>query len=172
MDHVQDITAPFPWRAVAVLAAGVALVELVALIAIGLMHLAPKATAEPTPAAPAKSAAHVAGRVHVRVVHTVKVPSVPLRPRSHVRVLVLNGNGVSGAASAEAARLQALGYRIGGATNAERHDYARSMVMFVPGWIKEARRLAHEVGVRMVAPVDGLHPSQLKGSGVVLLLGT
>jgi len=172
VDHVQDIPAPFPWRAVAVLAAGLALVELVALLAIGLVHLAPKATAEPTPAKKAASAAHVAGRVHVRVVHKVKVPSVPLRPRSHVRVLVLNGNGVSGAASAEAARLQALGYRIGGATNAERHDYARSMVMFVPGWIKEARRLAHEVGVRMVAPVDGLHPSQLKGSGVVLLLGT
>jgi hypothetical protein len=86
-------------------------------------------------------------------------------------VLVLNGNGVSGAASSEAARLEAQGYRIGGATNAERHDYARSMVMFVPGWIKEARRLAQDAGIRMVAPVDGLHPSQLKGSGVVLLLG-
>jgi hypothetical protein len=171
VDHAQEIPTPFPWRAVAVLAASVALVELVALIAIGLMHLAPKATAEPTPAATAKSAAHVAGRVHVRVVHKVKVPSVPLRPRSHVRVLVLNGNGVSGAASSEAARLEAQGYRIGGATNAERHDYARSMVMFVPGWIKEARRLAHDAGIRMVAPVDGLHPSQLRGSGVVLLLG-
>ena len=71
----------------------------------------------------------------------------------------------------EAARLEAQGYRIGGATNAERHDYARSMVMFVPGWIKEARRLAHDTGIRMVAPVDGLHAAQLKGSGVVLLLG-
>jgi hypothetical protein len=104
-------------------------------------------------------------------VHTVRVPSVPLRPRSRVRVLVLNGNGIGGAASSEAARLQAQGYRIGGATNAARHDYARSMVMFVPGWIKEARRLAHDAGIRMVAPVDGLHPSQLRGSGVVLLLG-
>ena len=171
MDHAPTIPAPFPWRAVAVLAAGIALVELVALIAIGLMHLAPKATAEPKPASTTEATAHVAGRVHVRVVHTVKVPSGPLRPRSRVRVLVLNGNGVGGAASAEAARLQARGYRIGGATNAERHDYARSMVMFVPGWIKEARRLAHDVGVRMVAPVDGLHPAQLRGSGVVLLLG-
>jgi LytR cell envelope-related transcriptional attenuator len=170
VDHAQEIPTPFPWRAVAVLAAGVALVELVALIAIGLVHLAPRATAEPA-AATAKRAVHVAGRVNARVVHTVKVPSVPLRPRSHVRVLVLNGNGVSGAASSEAARLEAQGYRIGGATNAVRHDYARSMVMFVPGWIKEARRLAHDAGIRMVAPVDGLHPSQLRGSGVVLLLG-
>ena len=172
MDHAHEISTPFPWRAVAVLAAGLALVELVALIAIGLVHLAPRATAEPTPKAKTAAAvAHPPRHVHVRVVHTVKVPSVPLRPRSGVRVLVLNGNGVSGAASAEAARLESRGYRIGGATNAERHDYARSMVMFVPGWIKEARRLAHDTGVRMVAPVDGLHPAQLKGSGVVLLLG-
>jgi hypothetical protein len=169
VDHVQEIPAPFPWRAVAVLAVGAALVELVALVALGIMHLAPKATAEPTP----KTAATVVHprNVHVRVIHKVAVPSVPLRSRSHVRVLVLNGNGVSGAASAEAARLEAQGYRIGGATNAERHDYARSMVMFVPGWIKEARRLAHDAGIRMVAPVDGLRAGQLKGSGVVLLLG-
>ena len=169
MDHVQELPAPFPWRAVAVLAAGVALVELVALVAIGLMHLAPKATAEPTP----RTAATVAHPRHVpvRAVRRVTVPSIPLRSRSHVRVLVLNGNGVTGAASAEATRLEAQGYRIGGATNAERHDYARSMVMFVPGWIKEARRLAHDTGIRMVAPVDGLHAAQLRGSGVVLLLG-
>jgi hypothetical protein len=172
VDHAQEIPAPFPWRAVAVHAAGVALVELVALIAISLVHLAPRATAEPAPkTTTAAAVAHPPRHVHVRAVPKVKVPSVPLRPRSRVRVLVLNGNGVSGAASAEAARLQAQGYRIGGATNAERHDYARSMVMFVPGWSKEAHRLARDAGIRMVAPVDGLHPSQLRGSGVVLLLG-
>jgi hypothetical protein len=89
-----------------------------------------------------------------------------------VRVLVLNGNGVSGAASSAAQRLQVEGYRIGGATNAQRHNYARSMVMFVPGWIKEARRLARDTGVRLVSPLDGLPVSQLRGSKVVLLLGT
>lgn len=169
MDHAQQIPAPFPWRAVAVLAAGIALVELVALVAIGVVHLAPKSAAPSKAATRSTPAAHLTRRVHA--VHTVRVPSVPLRPRSRVRVLVLNGNGIGGAASSEAARLQAQGYRIGGATNAARHDYARSMVMFVPGWIKEARRLAHDAGIRMVAPVDGLHPSQLRGSGVVLLLG-
>ena len=165
MDHAQQIPTPFPWRAAAVVAGGVALVELVALIAIALIHLAPHATAEPKAAAPVVD---TRPHVHIRI---PKVHSVPLRSRTHVRVLVLNGNGVGGAASAAAARLQARGYRIGGATNAQRHDYARSMVMFVPGWIKEARRLAHDTGVRIVAPVDGLHPAQLRGSGVVLLLG-
>jgi hypothetical protein len=97
---------------------------------------------------------------------------VPLRPRARVKVLVLNGNGVAGAASAEAQHLELAGYRVGGATNAQRHDYAQSMVMYVPGWVKEARRLAHDAGVRMVAPLDGLPPQQLKGSKIVLLLGT
>jgi hypothetical protein len=86
-------------------------------------------------------------------------------------VLVLNGNGVTGAASAEAARLQSDGYRVAGAVDAERHDYAESMVFFVPGWQKEARRLAHSVGIRVVAPIDGIRGPQLKGSKVVLLLG-
>jgi LytR cell envelope-related transcriptional attenuator len=84
----------------------------------------------------------------------------------------MNGNGVAGAASDAASRLQVEGYRIGGATNAPRHDYARSMVLYVPGWAKEARRLAHDAGVRLVAPIDGLPRSQLKGSKLVLLLGT
>ena len=167
MEHAaQPVPAPFPWRAAAVLTGAVALVELVALIAIGLVHVArhTATVAEPKkPAAVAKTAAHVPAAPTIH--------SVPLRPRTHVRVLVLNGNGVGGAAAAEAAQLREHGYRIGGATNAVRHDYAQSMVMFVPGWSKEARRLARDAGVRMVAPVDGLRPAQLAGSKVILLLG-
>jgi hypothetical protein len=158
----------FPWRAATLVVGAIAAVELVALVALGTVHLAPKHRA-------AQTAARVV-RPHPAV-HRAKpalppVPSHPLRPRSGVRVLVLNGNGIQGAAASEAARLQVAGYRIGGATNAQRHDYARSMVMFVPGWAKEARRLAHDAGVRLVAPIDGLSPAKLKGSKLVLLLGT
>lgn len=163
MDHVQHISAPFPWRAATVVAGAVALVELVALIAIGLVHLAPSHTAAAEPA--------VRHAVHVQPKPAVRVPVVPLRPRSRVHVLVLNGNGVSGAASVQASRLQSDGYRIAGATNAQRHDYASSIVMYLPGWVREARRLAHETGVRIVAPVDGLRRPQLRGSTVILLLG-
>jgi hypothetical protein len=42
----------------------------------------------------------------------------------------------------------------------------------VPGWVKEARRFARDTGVRLVAPVDGLTPAKLKGSKIVLILGT
>ena len=168
MDHAQPVPSPFPWRAATVLAAGVALVELVALIAIGLVHFAPKADTVSHEA--------VAPRKHVQAakpkpVQVKALPQVPLRPVSQVRVLVLNGNGVTGAASTAAARLQAEGYRVGGAVDADRHDYASSMVFFVPGWQKEARRLARSAGIRVVAPIDGMRPAQLKGSKLVLLLG-
>jgi hypothetical protein len=169
VEHAHPLPSPFPWRALAVVGIGAALIELVALVAIALVHIAPHPTtsgkASSTTAAAALPQSH-----HVRA-RAVRIPSVPLRPRSHVSVLVLNGNGVGGAAATQAARLRSAGYRIGGATNAQRHDYANSMVMFVPGWAKEARRLARDAGIRMVAPVDGLRHAQLKGSTVVLLLG-
>jgi hypothetical protein len=166
VEHAPPVPAPFPWRATTVVAGAVAIVELIALIAIGLAHFAPHASGVTHHAA---AAAPQPAPVHA--MKAKPVPQTPLRPRSHVRVLVLNGNGVSGAAASEASRLQGDGYRIGGSTNAQRHDYATSMVMFVPGWAKEARRLARDTGIRLVSPVDGLRPAQLKGSQVVLLLG-
>jgi hypothetical protein len=165
VQHAAQIPTTFPWRTATLVVGAVAAAELIALIAIGALHVAPthRHAAQPV------HAAKVATRP---VPHVAPPPSHPLKPRSLVRVLVLNGNGVSGAAAAAAQRLQLEGYRIGGATNAARHDYARSMVMYVPGWVKEARRLAHDAGIGLVAPVDGLRGPQLKGSKIVLLLGT
>jgi hypothetical protein len=167
VQHAQQIPTSFPWRAATLVVGAIATVELVALIGIGAVHLAPKHHVA-SAAAPAAKPQHSRPVVHV----PAPPPSVPLRARTQVRVLVLNGNGRQGAASSEAARLQSAGYRIGGAENAQRHDYAQSMVLYVPGWVKEARRLAHDSGIRLVAPVDGLRPSALKGSKTVVILGT
>jgi LytR cell envelope-related transcriptional attenuator len=166
VQHAESISSQFPWRATTLVVGALAALELVALIAIGAVSLAP--------ARHAVAASHKQQTLQhtAPVPHVAALPSVALRPRAHVKVLVLNGNGVAGAASSEAQHLQVAGYRIGGATNAQRHDYARSMVMYVPGWVKEARRLARDAGVRMVAPLDGLPRRQLKGSTIVLLLGT
>jgi len=165
VQHAESIHTTFPWRATTLVVGAIAGVELVALIAVGAARLAP--------AHHAKAVTHAAKRPAPAVVHHVTPPpSRPLRPRTGVRVLVLNGNGVAGAASSAARRLEGRGYRIGGAGNAQRHDYARSMVMYRPGWVKEARRLAHDTGVRLVAPLDGMPPSQLRGSKIVLLLGS
>ena len=170
MDHAQQLPRAFPWRTATLVAGAFAMLELAALVVVGtllLAHPLHHAAAATTHAAAAPAVRHVA---HVRPVPKVKPH--PLRARSHVAVLVLNGNGVQGAASSEAAHLQALGYRIGGAQNAVRHDYARSMVMYAPGWREEARRLSRDTGIRMVAPVDGMKRSALKASPLVLLLGS
>jgi hypothetical protein len=169
VDHAQQLPRAFPWRTATLVAGGIAMLELVALIVGGTLLLA-----KPFQQAAAKTKPAGAPAVR-RVAHVPAPPKVkphPLRPRSRVAVLVLNGNGVQGAASSEAAHLQGLGYRIGGAQNAARHDYARSMVMYAPGWRKEARRLARDTGIRMVSPVDGMRRSALKASPLVLLLGS
>ncbi len=167
MQHAEPIPTSFPWRGATLVVGAIAAVELLALIGIAALHLVPKHAVART-AAPAKTQ-------HVRPVrHTAKVAALPshaLRARSHVHVLVLNGNGEQGAASTEAARLQRAGYRIRGAENAVRHDYARSMVLYVPGWVKEARRLARDVGIKLVAPIDGVTPAKLKASQAVVILG-
>jgi hypothetical protein len=158
-------------------ATAVAVVELIALVGVGALvlarplrhHPAAKSTAHAA-AAPRSTLAVRATRAPVR--KPAPIPSHPLRARGRVPVLVLNGNGVQGAAHAAAARLQSLGYPIGGTANAPRHDYSRSMVMFVPGYAKEARRLARDTGIRLVAPVDGLTPAALRASRLIVLLGS
>ncbi len=166
MQQVHHFPSSSPWRAATVVVGALALVELLALLVVAGVRLAPSHHAAAQAAPPAKAAAAKPA------VHIPQAPTHPLRPRGKVRVLILNGNGVSGAAAEAAQRLEVEGYRIGGAANAARHDYTKSMVMFVPGWAKEARRLARDARVPLVTPLDGLKPAQLKGSKVVLLLGT
>lgn len=175
MDHAGSLPLerrPFPWRTTALVAAAVALVELAALLAlagVGLapsLHHAPPTTASTAPTAtrsPATTAAAQTSRTPARV--------QPLRPRSRVSVLVLNGNGISHAAGDEAARLLARGYRGAVPADAASHSYARSLVLYAPGWEREGRRLGRDAGVQIVGPLDGMRPSQLKGSQLVLILG-
>lgn len=85
-------------------------------------------------------------------------------------MLVLNGGGVNGAAGAKAAGLQTLGYGASRSANAPRHDYARSMVMYVPGYAQEARRLGRDAGIGIVAMLDGMPKAQLRGSQLVVVL--
>jgi hypothetical protein len=162
VEHAEEIPRTFPWRIAAIAVGVVATIELIALLGVGLVRLAPR----PAASAAVRTHAHLAPKPSAP-----RVPSHPLRARSAVRVLVLNGNGVQGAAGAAASHLELQGYRIGGTRNAARHDYARSLVLYVPGWINEARRLARDAGIHVVSPVDGLRPSMLKGSKLVVVLG-
>ena len=100
----------------------------------------------------------------------MKTPAARL-PRARTGVLVLNGNGRAGAASAEASRLHGLGYVIRGKGNADRQDYATTVVMYRKGFAGEAQRLARDLNVKIVGPLDGLAPSALHGGQLVVVLG-
>ena len=95
----------------------------------------------------------------------------PLRPRSRVSVLVLNGNGTSGVAGTTATRLLGRGYGSATATNAQTDSYATSLVLYRRGWEPEAQRLAKDAHVRVVAALDGRLPAGSARDQLVLILG-
>lgn len=167
MEHAQHLPRAFPWRTATVVVGVIAALELLALVGIAATRLAAPVRAHAVAAAHAVAPVkHAAPRRHVAA-----LPARPLHPRATLSVLVLNGNGVNGAAGTEASGLQTLGYGSARSEDAPRHDYARSMVMFVPGYEQEARRLARDAGVRIVTTIDGMRPAQLKGSKLVVVLG-
>jgi hypothetical protein len=160
-----------PWRRATLVAGTIAALELVVLLG-GVVYVVARplaraverhaqkvATAKPAPVAPKK--------IPVRHAPTPK----PTHTRAQTKVLVLNGNGHTGVAHAEAARLQALGYRIAGAADARRHDYATTVVMYSPGYRAEGLRLARDLHVGVVGPLDGLKRSALDGGQLAVILG-
>ncbi len=160
-----------PWRLATLVASLVAAVELVGLVVLGFLLLAKplshalqqRATAAPAPAA----AKHVVRR---RLVKPAPIGK-PKHTRAQTGVLVLNGNGRAGAAHVEATRLERLGYRIRGAANAARSDYATTVIMFRRRWAAEGHRLARDLRVSVVGPLDGMSTSKLEGAQLVVLLG-
>lgn len=162
MEHVQPFQRSFPWRTTVVIVVVVALGAAVALEGGRLLRAhSPAASVGQFRTRPAAGA----GRVSSRPVAT------PARPRSRVSVLVLNGNGTAGVAGATATRLLGRGYRSATATNAPSTTYATTLVLYRPGWQPEAQRLAHEVGARVVAPLDGRLPPGSARDQLVVVLG-
>jgi len=144
VEQAHPLDRPFPWRAAALAAGALALAELTALLALAGVRLF-----DVHHATPARSTAPAVSERHAPVRH-----AVPLRPRSRLSVLVLNGNGVSGAAGKEATRLLSAGYRHAVPTDAPQ-SYASSLVLYRPGLAREARRLARDAKIRTVTPLDG-----------------
>lgn len=160
-----------PWRTLALVAASVAAAELVVLVVVGGALLArPGATSSARPthkATPAKTQRATAARTRTTA---APAPAAELA-RRNVTVLVLNGNGRQGAAARTASRVSRRGYRIGAVANAPRSDFTRSLVMYRKGFEGEGRRLARDLGLQIVGPLDGLRPGQLRGAHVVVVVG-
>ncbi|HSD77870.1 MAG TPA: LytR C-terminal domain-containing protein [Solirubrobacteraceae bacterium] len=152
-----------PWRTIAVVAAGIATLELLGLLIVGIALLAKPALHR------AQSEARAASRPAAKKPAAPKV--APLLPRRLVSVTVLNGNGVSGAAAGEASRVRACGYRIGQVGNAPRGGYGQSVVMYRAGRRGEALRLARDLRIRLVSPLDGLRARDLHGAKLAVVVG-
>lgn len=86
-------------------------------------------------------------------------------------VMVLNGNGRSGAAATTAHTVRSLGYGLGSVGNAQRMDYPVSLVMYRPGLRPEALKFARKVHVRTVGPLDGIRPKKLGRAKLVYIVG-
>jgi LytR cell envelope-related transcriptional attenuator len=160
MEHAQDLIRP--WRRATIAVTAIAAIELIALAGIAIVFLGNP----------------LAG--HLRETAAAATPrqggARPLPPkkdaleRNEISVMVLNGNGFAGAAHAAADKVSARGYLVGNVGNAAATT-PRTLVMYRPGFAPEGARLARDLRVRLVRPLDGMRPSQLMGAHLVLILG-
>lgn len=163
---------PRLWRRAALGAGALAFVELVVLVALVALLVARSATqdgiAKP---AEARHAARSAAAVRRHPMVKRPTPVAAIQPRDHLRILVLNGNGRTGAAANAAGQLRRLGYLIAGTANATHQNYAASLVMYRPGFRAAALRLARDLGVHIVGPLDGMRVAALDGGQLAVILG-
>lgn len=156
-----------PWRTATLVASLVAAVELVLLLAAAFLLLA-----KPLSHAMQRHAEATAFAPPDKPLIPKQAPiGMPKLMRAETHVFVLNGNGRNGAASTEAARLGDLGYRTTGTGNATRQDYATTVVMYKRGFHAEGVRLAHDLHIKIVGPLDGLKPTALHGAQLAIVLG-
>ena len=154
MQHVQPLNRSFSWRTGTLAAALLVALALAVAGGIVLVHRQEATLAAPATRGIAKPP-----------------PAPPLRSRSHTFVLVLNGNGIAHVAGDEAAQLLARGYHQAIPSNAPSLDYERSLVLFRPGWEREAERLARDARIPTVAPLDGHVARAYTRVPLVLILG-
>ena len=156
-----------PWRTATLVASGVAALELVALVILGVVLLAKPVSEHVRQAAEAQVLAPV--KVKSRPAPAVGAPKLT---RAETSVIVLNGNGRAGAAASSAEAVRRFGYTIGTVGNAPRTDFTRTLVMYRNGYKAEGARLAKDLDLKIVGPLDGLRPADLLGAHVALVVGS
>jgi hypothetical protein len=74
-------------------------------------------------------------------------------------------------AGTKATAILARGYRHAIPSDAAQLDYARSVVLFRPGWQREAERLARDAGIPAVATLDGRVAPAYAHVPLIVILG-
>jgi len=181
MDHSLDHSVEYeplqPWRAAAMIATGIAAVELFLLLLIGFV-LGAKAFSDKTETATIAAikrqvpqAAQTQTSNEQKPAEAQKKEEPQVLPRGRTSVVILNGNGIPGAAAVNADKAHSMHYIITATGNAPSTDFARSMVMFRPGFKPAAQRLAKDMGIKAVTPLDGITKGDLQGAQLALIIG-
>jgi hypothetical protein len=158
--YPDEPAAERSWRRAAIITGAIAGVELVILLVIVLAFIAKPFTDDAgnkaKAAEPAKAEA-----------------SAPAGPRTETPVIVLNGNGVAGAAGDAAGRVRDLDYPVVAIADASRRDFSRTIVMYRDDSRTAAVRLARDLGLpaRRAVPLDGMRLKDLQGAELALVLG-
>lgn len=175
MDHPVSVTGEQTWRTTALVASAIAGFELFLLVVLffvffgrPVVHQIEEHATTKAPVATHAAKAKPETKTAVPAARKVEKPSLS---RHETSIMVLNGNGVSGAASQESASLHSLGYMIAGTGNAPRTDFRHTMVMYRPGYEPEAKRLARDLHGIRVGPLDGVTAQDLGGAHLALILG-
>ncbi|MFN8224170.1 MAG: LytR C-terminal domain-containing protein [Gaiellales bacterium] len=175
MEHLLRLTSierpVHQWRAAALALTAVAAIELILLVAAGGALLGRSKNHALVLSTRTSAQAKVGTAPAKAKPQATKPGAATMLVRRKIGVLVLNGNGRSGAAGVAASRVTHRGYRVRGVGNAPSMDYVHSIVMYRPGFRAEGIRLARDLGVRIVGPLDGIRPKQLHGAHTVLILG-
>ena len=151
------------WRKATIALTVFAALELVALAALGMALLGNPLSEH------LKAEAAAAAEPRVRT-GAAALPAKTTLARNETSVIVLNANGRAGAASMTADRLSARGYLIASTGNAPERS-PRTFVMYRRGYAAEGKRLARDLRLRLVRPLDGMRTSQLMGAHLVLVVG-
>jgi hypothetical protein len=155
------------WRTATMVASAVAALELVLILILGVALLGKPLSERMRDTAQKRTLG-----ITTKTASRPKIgSSVPRLARNETTVMILNGNGVAGAAHETASQVEARGYPVGHVGNAKRTDFTRSVVMYRPGYRGEGLRLARDLRIRIVGPLDGMRTRDLMGAHVAVVVG-
>ena len=174
MEHSHPLPAfdaVRPWRTATLVASAIAAAELLLLVLVGIAMIGKPLSRKAEEAAAAKLAVPLPKKTTQQSPVKLTITKKPALARLATRVTVLNGNGRQGAAATEAARARLHGYPVAAVGNAPKTGYTRSMVMYRGRFRPEGVRLAKDLGIKIVTPLDGLQVGALEGAHVAIIVG-